>query len=363
MFLDFLQCCFVLFIKIGRRKGKTALYCVSLSAVLFIIFMNRIYNGLFRFLTVIICVFGVLSLSGCKQGISASDFVNIDGVSYISYNKFSKAFSFSVTKDNDYVHLKQDDIEVDLKIGTRFIFQYGNLVDSAKHPFLLKNGVVFIPASFVDGYLGLNEVYSEAKSVSLYTVCKFLPSQVLYAVNNEKEKNNSKILEQISLPVYKGYSGWYLDLGRVISFEQFPDSFSKEHEKIINENGFSKQSINYSEYLVIKNSSFINQFDMEVIKSDPALENQDISLWTVDDYNKWLSARQEQELFNFVYSSPDDLRRLHDLGLSMKDAVNIYNVSNKKVAEIPVDDVYEILDGVYKASIDKVTESSGSEKL
>lgn len=310
----------------------------------------------------LLCVLGLFSLSACKQGIAASDFVDIDGVSYISYNKFSKAFSFSVTKDDEYVRLKQDDIEVDLKIGTRFIFQYGNIVDSAKHPFLLKNGVVFIPASFVNGYLGLNEAYSEARGISLYSVCKFLPSQVLYAVNNEKEGHNSKILEQVSLPVYNGSSGRYINLDRIIRFEQFPDSFSKEHEKIINENGFSKQSINYSEYLVIKNSNFINQFDLDAVNSDPAIENQDITQWTVGDYNKWLSARQEQELFNFVYSSPDDLKKLHDLGMSVKDAVILYNVANKKAAELAADDVYKILDDFYKSTLDNVSEAAGAEK-
>lgn len=301
-------------------------------------------------------------LSACKKNITTNDFFTIDGVSYISYSDFSRAFPFKVSKDNDYVYMNQNNVNVSLKIGTRFVFQYGNLVDSNKYAVLSKDGEVFIPVNFLDEYLGLNGVYSEARQSSLYTSCKFLPSQVIYAINNPKEQSSKKILQEVSMPVYKGYEGYYIDLNRVISFEEFPANFSKEHEKIINESGFSKQELNFSEYMVIENSRFINQFNMESMISDPSFENQDTSLWTIDDYNSWLKTRHDLEFFNSIYSSPDDLRGLYDLELSMKDAVNIYTATGKKVNEMSVEKVHNTLGQIYASTVDKVMESSKFEK-
>ncbi|MDD3364540.1 MAG: hypothetical protein PHZ03_06125 [Syntrophomonas sp.] len=317
-----------------------------------------------KFICVILMI-GLFSLAGCQAGTSRSNMIkDINGVSMVSAKEVSSLLGLTYSIEDGCIVLRQDRIILKFDFTTPYVYKDGYIMYIMKKPAVDEDGIAYLPLSFFLDYFKV-EIKSDEKNqlfiansgvFSLYEIVKFLPEDVMEAINNKNYPNRDKILKAVELPRSMDIripkiNNWY----KVIETKPL-DAFTYDFKGDLRQHGYSEKELamfSYNDYTVIESTWKLPE---EMIKSVKLrykeLENRDLSDWTYGDYQKYYTVQDEANFeSSFTEEQKTQLKQrgilLEDLHYLFKEFYNIDTILAK-----PDEVLKKTIEGYYQFSID-----------
>lgn len=319
-----------------------------------------------RKISFIIILFILIISTGC-QAVPAHKTVlkDKDGVSMVDLEEISDLLHISLLVEKDDVVLKQDAISLKLTIGSAYVYKDEHLMVVLEKPAKKVSDRVYVPLTFFTSFLKAdikidqdNKATSPEDNFSLYKAVKFLPENVLVAINDKDYPHRDSLLKAVELPQSFEIGLPRINLEKVIDSRPLPAYARKD----LTAHGYKfPEIVNFAleDYNIIKGTWKITSEQLNYAKEIyPELRNQDIGNWTNNDYQAYYSAKGEK-LFN-----DNQTQQLEQLKISPYDIKLLYEATRGALPpKISEDDLKEILTGQYAFIIDQITDLAENNRL
>jgi len=309
-----------------------------------------------------LCMFLLLVLTicaGCQPNTSNSRIVKeIDGVSMVSAKDMGDLLGLNCMFEDDNIIFKQDNITLKMNPASPFVYKDEYVMHILERPAVYADGGAYVPLSFFTDYLKAevsiddnDEFHITNNDISLYGAVKFLPAEVLSAINDEDYPYRDKILKAVELP-----GSMDVELPR-IDTEKIIDTRSLEHyaKQDLKEHGYTMQEIvnfAYEDYNTIKNTWKITEEQINYAKKlYPDLENRDISGWTNEDYKAYYTAPDDR-LF-----TQEEKEQLEQKGILSQDMEPVYEFTSGDISpylDESEESLKQIISSQYNHIIDQI---------
>lgn len=309
-----------------------------------------------KFLFMLMLV-AVVSLTGCQT--ATNKIKDIDGVSMVSAKNACGMLGLTYAdKDGGFV-IKQDDIKLEFDFSNNYVYKDKFIVYVMEKPAVDEKGVAYLPISFFSDYLKVdiqkgNEL-SESGNVSLYKIVKFLPKEVISAINDKSYPNRDKILEAVEMPRSMGIQIPNINMDKVITTTPLSE-FSSAFKTELSQHGLSEKEIekmSYNDYKTIERSWKLTKEMTESAKeSYPELANKDLSTWTYGDYEDY-HTKKDKENFEHEFTK-EQITQLNQRGILLEDVhwllKDFYKIDN--ILAQPDENLKKEIEGYYQFNID-----------
>ncbi|MCX7614638.1 MAG: stalk domain-containing protein [Clostridiales bacterium] len=307
----------------------------------------------------------LVALCGCWANTgSRQNLKIINGISMISAKKGCALIGLEYSENDNSIELTQDKISLDINIGSPFIYRDKYIIYVMDSPAFKESNVTYLPASFFSNYLGEpikfeNHQLSllEKKEFSIYDIVKFLPEEVLGAINDANYPNRDKILHAVELPRSMNISIPKLNLEKIVATAPLSD-FSSVFKSELLQHGYSEKEISdftYGDYKTIESSWNLSDQIITFLKLNYSdLKDKDLSKWTYGDYEKYLTAQDKKGLESRF--SEAQKTKLSQKGILLEDVFYLFKdfYQIEVILAQPDNVLKEDIEAYYQFSIDSL---------
>lgn len=319
----------------------------------------------------IIFLIGLFALAGCQTSTVKSNLIiDINGISMISAKDASLLLGLSYSAENGSIVLKQDQIVLRIKLDTPCVYKDGYIMYKMESPAVCENDVAYLPLSLFSDYFNVDIKSDEnphlfitnSNDFSLYEIVKFLPEDLLEAINNKNYPNRDKILKAVELPRSMDIRIPKINLDKVIETKPL-NVFSYDFKGDLRKHGYSEKEIStfsYNDFRAIEITWKLSEEMVKRVKRGyPELENGDLSDWTYGDYEKYFTKQDKANYeSSFTEKQKTQLKQrcilLEDVHFLFKDFNNIDTILAQ-----PDEVLRKTIEGYYQFSIDMLGVKQG----
>jgi len=300
----------------------------------------------------------VVPLAGCQT--AANEIKDIDGVSMVSAKSACDMLGLIYEdKDDGGFVIKQDDIKLEFNFSNNYVYKDKFIMYVMEKPAVDKRGVAYLPISFFSDYLKVNiqkgNELSEFGNVSLYKIVKFLPKEIIGAINDKSYPNRDKILETVEIPRSMGIQIPNINMYKVITTTPL-NEFSNVLKTELSQHGLSEKEIekmSFNDYKTIERSWKLTKEMIESAKKIyPELANTDLSTWTFGDYEDYYTKKNKE---NFEHEfTKEQITQLNQRGILLEDVPwllkDFYKIDT--ILAQPDEVLKKDIEGYYQFNID-----------
>lgn len=230
-------------------------------------------------------------LYGCSVNTMSHQLIkDINGVSMVSAKEASALIGLNYSEKDNRIELTQDQITLRINIGRPFVYRDKYVMYVMEGSALKEGNTIYLPKSFFSDYLGEtiksenNQLsLSDRKVFSLFDIVKFLPEEVLGAINNANYPNRNKIILAVELPRSMNITIPKINSEKIIDTTPL-SSYTGVFKANLLQHGFSQKEVaefSYNDYRVIESSwKLSDQMITSAKHSYPELKDKDLSKWT-----------------------------------------------------------------------------------
>ncbi len=319
-----------------------------------------------RKISIVIILFIMIISTGC-QAVSAHKTVlqDKDGVSMVDLKEISDLLKMDILAEKDDVILKQDAVSLKLNIGSVYVYKDKHLMALLEKPAKYVDGRVYVPLAFFTNILKADikidqddKVTSAKDNFSLYNVVKFLPENVLAAINDKNYPYRDSLLKVVEFPQSLEIGLPRINLKKVIDTKPLPAYARKD---LIAHGYKFPKIINFAleDYNIIKGVWEITSEQINYAKEIyPELRNYNIENWTNNYYQAYYSAKDEQ-LFN-----NNQTQQLEQLKIPPHDIKLLYEATRGGLPlNVSEDDLKDILASQYAFIIEQITDLAENNQI
>lgn len=296
-----------------------------------------------------------------------------DGVLMVYSKDISDSLGLNCVVKEDNISFNQDNITLGMRYDSPYVFKDGYIMYvMEKPPAELATSKIYVPLSFVTDYLQAkviikknNEYYINKGDLSLYDVVKFLPKEVLSAINDQNSPYRTKILKAVELSRSMNIEIPKINIMEKVMVTAPLATYTYNFKGDLIKHGHSEEEIAnyaYEDYKAIERSWKLPEEMIQSTKSSyPELKDKDLSNWRYVDYEKYMTVADEK---NFESSFSDEQKQqLKQRGILLEDTHYLKELYFNKLQTYSDDDLKKIIRSYYQFSIDWLKANSKYEKL
>ncbi len=299
---------------------------------------------------------------------------SVNGVLMVSAKDISNLLkiNFNIDEQGGIV-FKEDNIMLKLNFDTPYVCRGTYILDVLEAKPTIRNDIVFIPLEFLTDYLNIslksdnNQIYIVSiDDSSLYDVVKFLPKEVVNAIDNKSYPYRDKVIKAIGLPRSMNIEIPKINMKRIITTTPLSE-FKYDFKQSLRQHGYSEKQITnftYGDYKVIEKTWKIPK---KMIKSTkllyPELKRKDLSNWTYGDLENYSTFKDTITPNNRF--TEEQKKQFKERGILLEDTIYLIKAFHQPDTILAQSNevLKKIITGYYKFSINMLRTSKNDGNL